>query len=71
MGKEALARLERLSKRERYVRMLLRDGWRTLSMLEERDPENFALVASAEAHRFLRLGAREMSQSKGMEAEAR
>ena len=61
MGKEALARLERLSRRERYVRMLLRDGWRTLSMLEERDPETFALVASAEAHRFLRLGAREMS----------
>lgn len=59
---ELLAQAGLMPERERYLLMLIRDGWFVLMALEEQNPESFARTMDARAHRFLRLGAREVSQ---------
>lgn len=59
---ELLAQARLMPERERYLLMLIRDGWFVLMALEEQNPESFARTMDARAHRFLRLGAREVSQ---------
>jgi hypothetical protein len=59
---EQLAQAGLMPERERYLLMLIRDGWFVLMALEEQNPESFARTMDARAHRFLRLGAREVSQ---------